>query len=83
MVHLGLGAFHRAHQAMYTEQVLEGGDLRWGIAGVSLRSPAVGEALIPQDGLYSVSERDGAQAAAESSALFARCCTRHPRCRKC
>jgi fructuronate reductase len=49
---------------VYTEKVLEGGDLRWGIAGVSLRSPAVGEALIPQDGLYSVSERDGAQVSA-------------------
>ncbi len=61
IVHLGLGAFHRAHQAVYTEKVLEGGDLRWGIAGVSLRSRVVGEALIPQDGLYSVSERDGAQ----------------------
>ena len=61
IVHLGLGAFHRAHQAVYTESALEGGDLRWGIAGVSLRSPAVGEALVPQEGLYSVSERDGAQ----------------------
>ena len=46
------------------QKALEGGDLRWGIAGVSLRSPAVGEALIPQDGLYSVSERDGAQVTA-------------------
>lgn len=64
IVHLGLGAFHRAHQALYTEAVLAGGDSRWGIAGVSLRSLAVGEALVPQDGLYSVVERRGAQAKA-------------------
>ncbi|MCA3814038.1 MAG: mannitol dehydrogenase family protein, partial [Burkholderia sp.] len=34
IVHLGLGAFHRAHQALHTETVLEQGDLRWGIVGV-------------------------------------------------
>ena len=59
IVHLGLGAFHRAHQAVFTEDAmaLEGGD--WGIVGVSLRSPATRDALAPQDGLYSVLERDG------------------------
>jgi len=35
IVHLGLGAFHRAHQAVYTDDVLAG-DSRWGICGVSL-----------------------------------------------
>ena len=39
IVHLGLGAFHRAHQAVYTEQVLASGDLAWGIVGASLRWP--------------------------------------------
>jgi fructuronate reductase len=53
IVHLGLGAFHRAHQAMFTEDVLSaGGD--WGILGVSLRHPAVSEALAAQDHLYTV-----------------------------
>jgi fructuronate reductase len=57
IVHLGLGAFHRAHQAVYTEAVLASGDLRWGIAAASLRSPATRDALAPQDGLYTVNTR--------------------------
>ncbi|MCB1777019.1 MAG: mannitol dehydrogenase family protein [Candidatus Competibacteraceae bacterium] len=59
LVHLGLGAFHRAHQALYTEAALETGDLRWGILGVSLRGTAVPATLKPQDSLYSVFERHG------------------------
>src|SRR6478672_11927962 len=61
IVHLGLGAFHRAHQALYTEAAMADGDLRWGIAGVSLRSRSVADVLTPQDLLYSVLERDGEQ----------------------
>ena len=38
-MHLGVGAFHRAHQADYTDDVLRKGDRRWGIIGASLRSP--------------------------------------------
>ncbi len=57
IVHLGLGAFHRAHQAVYTDDVLSrhGGD--WAIHGVSLRGPGVRDQLAPQDGLYTVAER--------------------------
>lgn len=62
IVHLGLGAFHRAHQALYTEAVIAQGDLRWGIVGVSLRDPRVSETLAAQDHLYSVTERHGDQA---------------------
>jgi fructuronate reductase len=58
IVHLGLGAFHRAHQAVYTEAVLAGGDLRWGIVGVSLRQGDTQAALAPQDYLYCVAARD-------------------------
>ena len=57
IVHLGLGAFQRAHQAMYTEAALNAGDHRWGIVGASLRSPAVRDALKPQDGLYTLAVR--------------------------
>jgi fructuronate reductase len=57
IVHLGLGAFHRAHQAVYTEERLEAGETAWGISGLSLRSPAVRDALAPQDGLYTVLTR--------------------------
>ncbi len=61
IVHLGLGAFHRAHQAVYTDAVLarDGGG-PWGICGVCPRRPAVRDALVPQDGLYTVVERDAA-----------------------
>jgi fructuronate reductase len=60
VVHLGVGAFHRAHQAMVFDRLLDAGDLRWGVTGVSLRSPAVRDALAPQGGLYTLVERDGA-----------------------
>ncbi|WP_407848152.1 mannitol dehydrogenase family protein [Bordetella petrii] len=59
IVHLGMGAFHRAHQAPVTDLALAAsGDRRWGIVGVSLRSPATRDALAPQDGLYTLSLRD-------------------------
>ena len=60
IVHLGIGAFQRAHQAMYTEAALNAGDLRWGIVGASLRSPAARDALAPQDCLYTIAVRSGA-----------------------
>ncbi|RZJ81603.1 MAG: mannitol dehydrogenase family protein, partial [Brevundimonas sp.] len=59
VVHLGLGAFHRAHQAVAYDDLAARGDLRWGVTGVSLRSPDVAERLNPQDGLYGVVVRDG------------------------
>lgn len=58
IVHLGIGAFHRAHQAVCTDDVLAAGDRRWGILGASLRSPDTRDALVPQDGLYTLSVRD-------------------------
>lgn len=59
IVHMGIGAFHRAHQAVYTDSVLASGDNKWGILGVSLRSGDTRDALAPQDGLYTVATRDG------------------------
>jgi fructuronate reductase len=59
IVHLGLGAFHRGHQAIYTDALLKD-DPRWGILGVSLRSPDTRDALQPQGWLYSVTSSDGA-----------------------
>ncbi len=59
IVHLGLGAFHRAHQAVLTEDAVAASPSRgWGICGVTQRSAAVVDMLGPQDGLYSVLERD-------------------------
>jgi fructuronate reductase len=57
IVHLGLGAFHRAHQAVMTEAVLQDGAREWGIVAASLRSPDTRDALAPQDGLYAVATR--------------------------
>ena len=54
IVHLGIGAFHRAHQAWYTEQVLSDAAPDWGIVGASLRSPGVRDQLAPQNYLYSL-----------------------------
>ena len=57
IVHFGIGAFHRAHQAWYTDRAMDGGDRDWMIVGVSLRSADVAAQMNPQDGLYSVTER--------------------------
>jgi fructuronate reductase len=58
IVHLGIGAFHRAHQAVYTEEAMAAeGAWRWGICGVTQRSRTVVDQLAPQDGLYAVLER--------------------------
>lgn len=56
IVHLGIGAFHRAHQAVYTDDVLAR-DASWGTIAASLRSRETRDALKPQDGLYTLAER--------------------------
>jgi len=60
IVHLGIGAFHRAHQAVFTEDAIakRGGD--WGIIGASLQRPDVPDALTAQDCLYTVETLDKA-----------------------
>lgn len=59
IVHLGIGAFHRAHMAVYLDDLLAR-DPRWGIVGASLRRPDTRDALAPQDYLYTVAIRDAA-----------------------
>jgi fructuronate reductase len=58
IVHLGIGAFHRAHQAVYTQEALAVRSGRWGICGVSLRSADTHDRLAAQDHLYTLIERD-------------------------
>lgn len=58
IVHLGIGAFMRAHMAAATEAAIAAGDLRWGITGVSLRQADTRDALAPQGGLYTLAIRD-------------------------
>ena len=55
IVHLGLGAFHRSHQAWYTHQSADAAD--WGIAAFTGRRPDAALALAEQDGLFTVVER--------------------------
>ena len=57
VVHFGAGAFHRAHQAWYLENLLAH-DNRWGVCAVSLRNPDVRDALAGQDNLYTIAIRD-------------------------
>lgn len=54
VVHLGLGAFHRAHQALVFDALLQRGDTRWGVLGVAMRSTQLADVLGAQDGLYAV-----------------------------
>ncbi len=56
IVHLGLGAFFRAHGAVYISEAMATGGGNWGITGVSLRSADVRDRLLPQDCVYSVVE---------------------------
>jgi fructuronate reductase len=60
IVHLGLGAFHRAHMAVYIDSLLAR-EPSWGIIGASLKKPDVRDALAPQDFLYTlaVASADG------------------------
>lgn len=59
IVHLGIGAFHRAHQAAFTEDAIAASGGGWGISGVSQRSRSVVDTLGPQDGLYTLLTRSG------------------------
>lgn len=54
ILHFGVGNFHRAHQAVYCDDLLGAGETGWGIMGVSLRSSTVRDALAPQDHLYTL-----------------------------
>ncbi|WP_438387811.1 mannitol dehydrogenase family protein [Actinopolyspora saharensis] len=59
IVHFGAGNFHRAHQAVYTEDaMLATGETGWAISAVTQRGPAVRDRLHDQDGLYTVVTRD-------------------------
>jgi fructuronate reductase len=53
IVHIGVGAFHRAHQAVYIDDLLATHP-EWAICGVSLHSADVRDALRPQQGLYTL-----------------------------
>ncbi|MEO0502299.1 MAG: mannitol dehydrogenase family protein [Pseudomonadota bacterium] len=56
IVHLGLGAFFRAHGALIVEDAVRAAGGDWGIIGVSLRAPAIRDQLVPQDCAYTAVE---------------------------
>jgi fructuronate reductase len=58
MAHIGVGAFHRCHQAEYTDDALEAEFGPWGVVGVNIREPSLGTSLGVQDGLYTRALRD-------------------------
>jgi mannitol 2-dehydrogenase len=59
VVHIGAGNFHRAHQGVYFDELARSGiSQQWGVTDVSLRSHKLKDLLSPQDGLYTVVERD-------------------------
>jgi fructuronate reductase len=55
IVHIGPGAFHRAHQAYYVDTLLHS-DKRWAISALSLKSTGLRDSLEPQQGLYTLLE---------------------------
>src|ERR687887_2740701 len=61
IVHLGVGGFHRAHQALYLDDLAQRGiTTDWGERGVGLLEAdrRMADALVPQDCLYTVVERE-------------------------
>ena len=66
IVHIGVGNFHRAHQAYYLQQLMEKtGDTHWGIYGVGVldQDKKLSEALNAQDCLYTLTEKSDTEAA--------------------
>ena len=59
MAHIGVGAFHRCHQAEFTDDMLEARFDRWGVVGINLRPPVLADSLGRQHGLYTRVLRSG------------------------
>lgn len=61
IVHMGIGNFHRAHQAVFIDDLLSKTDGDWRITAVSLRSPSMRDKMRGQDYLYTLKEKDASQ----------------------
>nr|WP_138465754.1 mannitol dehydrogenase family protein [Poseidonocella sp. HB161398] len=75
IVHLGLGAFHKAHQAAMTDAAMAAAGGDWRIFGVSLRSPRASEELAPQNGLYTLVEKGAETRARVIGAISGAACS--------
>ena len=62
MAHIGVGAFHRCHQAEFIDDMLEARFGPWGVMGINLTAPSLADLLAPQDCLYSRTLRQDARA---------------------
>src|SRR4051812_36314346 len=64
VVHFGVGGFHRAHQAVYFDELAVSGITDWGVVGVGISRPRLGKVLAEQGNLFTVVQRDsvGSQA---------------------
>ncbi|WP_308642786.1 mannitol dehydrogenase family protein [Mesorhizobium sp. GbtcB19] len=64
IAHIGVGAFHRCHQAEYTDDLLENSFDRWGLIGINIRPPLLAGTLGRQNGLYTrlIRENDEVEA---------------------
>ena len=62
MAHIGVGAFHRCHQAEFVDDMLEARFGPWGVLGVNLKAPRLTDLLAPQDCLYSRTLKEDARA---------------------
>jgi fructuronate reductase len=58
-VHVGVGAFHRCHQADYLEDLIRIGASDVGVVGVNLRQPRIAPILQPQQGFYTRTLMEG------------------------
>ena len=73
VVHIGVGGFHRAHQAVYFDEIARRGlSAGWGLTGVGLHRPQMGEVMRAQDGLYLVVERGAQETTARVIAVMGR-----------
>ena len=61
MAHIGVGAFHRCHQAEFIDDMLEARFGRWGVLGVNLTAPSLTDLLAPQDCFFSRTLRKDAR----------------------
>jgi mannitol 2-dehydrogenase len=73
VVHISVGSFHRAHQAVYFDDLARAGERDWGLTGVSLYRAGIQEALTAQDGLYTVLSRGAGGQSARVVGALRRC----------
>src|SRR5437764_15116135 len=64
VVHFGVGGFHRAHQAVYFDELAAAGDTDWGVVGVGISRPRLGEVLADQGNLFTVVQRGSGHSSA-------------------